>query len=210
MDMEVLIQNAIAELQRFFTILNNHYFNNELERPIITIQTDTTTGAYGWITVSKVWNREDEEQYREINLCAEYLNRNPEEVIATLLHEMCHLYNIQNEIKDTSRSGTYHNTKFKKTAETRGLHVEKCEKYGHCITTPTFGLLQLLDENKLNNDCFKLNRLKVNRSGKKPTGEGRKSSWKYVCPCCNLIVRASKDITRKLLCIDCEEMLIES
>ena len=210
MDMEVIIQTAIAELQRFFTILNKHYFNDELERPIITIQTDTTAGAYGWITVSKVWNRGEEEQYREINLCAEYLNRNPEEVIATLLHEMCHLYNLQNDIQDTSRSGTYHNAKFKKTAETRGLYVQKCEKYGHCITSPTFGMLQLLDEHNLNNDCFKLNRLKVNRNGKKPTGESRKSSRKYVCPSCSLIVRAYKDITGKLLCIDCKEIFIES
>jgi len=210
MNIEVTIQSAIAELQRFFTLLNMRYFNNELERPVVTIQTDTTAGAYGWITVGKVWSRENEEWFREINLCAEYLNRSPDLVIATLLHEMCHLYNIQREIQDTSRGGTYHNMKFKRTAEIRGLQVGKCEKYGYCVTTPTPELTQFLNDNNLQVDCFRLNRLKTQRNGKKPTGESRQSTRKYACPCCGLIVRASKDIGGKLLCIDCEEVFVES
>jgi len=210
MNIEITMQGVIAELQRFFTLLNEKYFSGELERPIITIQKDTTSGAYGWITVQRVWSSEDDKWFREINLCAEYLNRTPDLVIATLLHEMCHLYNLQNEIQDTSRSGTYHNTKFKKVAEPRGLQVNKCEKYGYCITTPTQELIDFLSENNLNADYFKLNRIKTHRSGKIPTGQTRQSTRKYTCPSCELIIRASKDITGKLLCIDCEEVLLES
>jgi predicted RNA-binding Zn-ribbon protein involved in translation (DUF1610 family) len=33
---------------------------------------------------------------------------------------------------------------------------------------------------------------------------------KYTCPACGLIIRASKDVTGKLLCIDCGEVLIEN
>ena len=37
---------------------------------------------------------------------------------------------FKNGVQDTSRSGTYHNKKFKETAEAHGLTVEKGEKYG--------------------------------------------------------------------------------
>lgn len=43
---------------------------------------------------------------------------------------MVHLQNLQDGVQDTSRSGTYHNKKFKETAEAHGLTVEKGEKYG--------------------------------------------------------------------------------
>ena len=48
---------------------------------------------------------------------------------------MVHLKNLQDGVQDTSRSGTYHNKKFKKAAETTGaLTVEKGSKYGWHIT----------------------------------------------------------------------------
>jgi hypothetical protein len=86
---EITLQSAIDELQRMFRLLNKEYFGGELERPVIAILTDTTSGAYGWISVNKVWSTKDNAWFREINLCAEYLNRPPELVVTTLMHEMC-------------------------------------------------------------------------------------------------------------------------
>ena len=217
----VTIQSAIDELQRNFKLLNDTYFNGKLERPVITILTDVTSGAYGWITPSKVWSSKDQKFYREINLCAEYLNRDTELVITTLLHEMCHLYNIQNEIQDTSRAGTYHNTKFKDVAERSGLLVEKSEKYGYCITKPSQELKELV-KSKVRSGCFKLERMKTYRDGtpkktttgedgkEKTTSRTKQSMRKYACPVCGLIVRASKDVRGKLMCVDCNEIFIES
>jgi len=48
---------------------------------------------------------------------------------------MVHLKNLQDNIQDTSRSGKYHNKRFKDTAEQYGLVVEKSEKYGWCRTS---------------------------------------------------------------------------
>ena len=217
----VTIQSAIDELQRNFKLLNGVFFNNELERPVITILADSTSGAYGWISVNKVWSTKDQQFYREINLCAEYLNRPPELVITTLLHEMCHLYNIQNGVQDTSRGGTYHNGKFKETAERCGLIVSKSEKYGFCITTPSPELTELV-KSKTRAGCFKLERMKTYRDGtpkttttgkdgrEKTTTRTKQSTRKYSCPVCGLIVRASKDISGKVLCVDCDEFLIEN
>ena len=221
MNGQITIQSAIDELQRNFKMLNEVYFSGELERPVITILTDSTSGAYGWITVQKVWSSKDKKWFREINICAEYLNRAPELIITTLLHEMVHLYNIQNGVQDCSRGGTYHNGKFKETAERSGLLVEKSDKYGFCITRPSQELTELVKA-KVRAGCFKLERMKTYRDGTPKTtttGEDgrektvtrtKQSMRKYNCPVCNLIVRASKDVSGKLLCVDCNEIFVES
>lgn len=218
---KITIQSAIDELQRMFKLLNMIYFSDELERPVITILTDQTTGSYGWISVNKVWSSKDDSYFREINLCAEYLNREPELVITTLMHEMCHLYNIQKGIQDTSRSGTYHNSQFKETAESRGLTVQKDPKYGYCITTPTSDFTALVQEH-CRTGCFKLERAKTYRDGtpkvtrigadgkEKNVNRSNQSSRKYRCPGCGLIIRSTKDVSGKLMCLDCKDIFIES
>jgi general stress protein 26 len=221
MNGKVTIQSAIDELQRNFKKLNEKYFNDELERPVITILSDSTNGAYGWISVNKVWSSKDNQWYREINLCAEYLNRDPELVITTLLHEMVHLWNIQNGIQDTSRAGTYHNAKFKETAEKCDLIVEKSAQYGYCITKPTDIVTEYV-KNNTRAGCFKLERIKTYKNGtpkttttgsdgkEKTTSRTKQSMRKYHCPSCRLSIRASKDITGKLICVDCNEIFIEN
>jgi hypothetical protein len=144
---QITIFSAIDELQRQFKKLNEIYFDSKLEKPVITILTDSVGGAYGWISVNRVWSSKDKKYFREINMCAEYLNRPAELVITTLLHEMTHLYNIQQNIQDTSRNGTYHNAKFKEIAEKVDLIVEKSETYGYCITKPTEKLTEYVKEN---------------------------------------------------------------
>jgi hypothetical protein len=205
LNIELSIKPAIEELQRMFELLNDKYFKGELEIPIITLHTDTTSGAYGWITVNKVWSNKQGTWFREINLCAEHLHRDAVLIVATLLHEMCHLYNILHEIKDCSRGGKYHNVKFKKTAEEHGLMVEKTEKYGYSTTTPTQELKRFVVEN-VRGECFELERIKTGRRGK--SGGVKQSTRKYSCPVCSLIMRASKDVTGKLMCIDCNAVFI--
>jgi hypothetical protein len=207
MSKDLSIKPAIEELQRVFGLLNKQYFSGELERPVITLHTDITPGSYGWITVNRVWSSKDGEWFREINLCAEHLHRDTELLISTLLHEMCHLHNIQHGIQDTSRGGRYHNTKFKTTAEKYGLLVEKCEKYGYCITKPTPELITFVSEN-VRGECFELERVKTNKRGK--SGGTKQSMRKYNCPVCGLIVRASKDVAGMIKCIPCDEAFIES
>ena len=64
------------------------------------------------------------EQLTEIMISGEGLRRTAREVLATLLHEAAHALAHARGIKDTSRQGRYHNTKFKKCAEEVGLAVE--------------------------------------------------------------------------------------
>ena len=134
---------------------------------------------------------------------------------------MCHLHNIQNGVQDTSRGGTYHNAKFKAVAEQCGLIVDKNEKYGYCVTTPSPELTELVKE-KVRAGCFKLERIKTYRDGspkttttgedgkEKTTSRTKQSTKKYRCPSCGLIVRASKDISGRVLCIGCESVFVEN
>lgn len=132
---EVSLKPVIAELEDLFSKFNARFFADKLEKPVITVSPDHTRGAYGWCTGWKAWKAGEDDGHYEINLCAEYLNRPFEETCGTLLHEMVHLQNLQDGVQDTSRSGLYHNKKFRETAEAHGLTVEKGEKYGWHKTT---------------------------------------------------------------------------
>ena len=76
-------------LEKMYRQLNADKFNNELEEPVITIQ--STPRAYGHVTCGKVWKSKDSERY-ELNIGAGTLDRPIENVVSTLLHEMVHRY----------------------------------------------------------------------------------------------------------------------
>ena len=77
------------------------------------------------------------EQLTEIMISGEGLRRTAREVLATLLHEAAHALAHARGIKDTSRQGRYHNTKFKACAEEVGLAVEHDDNFGWSVTTLT-------------------------------------------------------------------------
>lgn len=128
------ISEIVKKTEEMFDLFNEHFYNRELTRPAITVSPDGGRGAYGWCSISEIWNASGK-KYREINLCAEYLDRPIFELAATLLHEMAHLYNLVHDIQDVSNNGYYHNMKFKATAEAHGLHIKKHQKYGWTVTT---------------------------------------------------------------------------
>lgn len=64
---------------------------------------------------------------------AEHLNRNPADIVETLLHESAHALNFARGIKDCSRN-QYHNRRFKEAAEEVGLLVEQVPHYGFALT----------------------------------------------------------------------------
>lgn len=144
------LKPVISELESLFSTFNKAFFEGKLEQPVITVSPDNTRGAYGWCTGWKAWQDGTKEGgFYEINLCAEYLNRPFEETCCTLIHEMVHLWNLQEGVQDTSRSGTYHNKNFKIAAEAHGLIVEKTAKYGFSTTTlapATLNFIQAMEK----------------------------------------------------------------
>ncbi len=186
----------IKQLESLFSKLNDKFFEGKLETPVITIAPDTCR-AYGWFTTFRAWKETDNKEsegYYEINVTCDYLNRTPVEIATTLLHEMVHLYCEMNGIKDTSRSGNYHNKNYKKAAEDHGLIVTKVEKSGFSQTEPTTETAEYLDSLNLKFDLYR------------PTPEKeqvikKSSTRKYVCPHCGSIIRATKPV--RVICADC-------
>lgn len=70
----------------------------------------------------------------EVVVVAEHLNRSPEAITETLLHEAAHAMNFARGIRDCSAS-QYHNANFRAAAEEIGLHVERAPHYGYALTT---------------------------------------------------------------------------
>lgn len=201
------IKPMIEVLEKLFTVLNKKFYQSELEQPVITIQKDSTKGAYGWCTSWRTWKeskddiKENEKGFYEINICADYLYKDFVEVAETLLHEMAHLYNAMNKVKDTSRNGYFHNKKYKETAEAHGLIVSENSKYGWSDTKLNETALKAV-ENFKQNENFKIFRYEP----KKARTAKKSNSIKYICPCCNAIVRATKEVSIK--CADCDEYFI--
>ena len=93
------ISEIVRKTEEMFDLFNQHFYEGELNRPAITVSPDGGRGAYGWCSINEIWNASGE-KYREINLCAEYLDRPIFELAATLLHELAihynQMYGIQN------------------------------------------------------------------------------------------------------------------
>lgn len=211
----VRMSRTAGYLEKIFRALNRDYFQEMLEEPIITIQ--STPRAYGHVTVAKAWRRKDDWRH-ELNLGAETLDRPIENVVATMVHEMVHLYNLAQEVQDCSRNGTYHNRKFKAEAEKRDLIVQHHAVYGWTITEPSDALVEYI----INQGWSEVAMVR-GKGWKPPPSTGDKagdsveggtppkpkksSTRKLACPKCGQSVRATRAVY--ILCGDCLERMVE-
>ena len=199
-----------------FNELNNDFFDGVLPTPIITISPSST--SYAHYTPFNAWDCGDDKR-REINIASGTLNRPLESICASLLHEMCHMYNdCILKISDVSRNGTYHNKYFKQACEEHGLICSRSEKYGFSRTEPADELISWL----LNHDVFREIEMCRNEYGYTAMGTGAhnsdggltitkkgttSNSRRYLCPCCHTIVRATRSVN--IICGDCLQPMIE-
>ena len=205
---ELTTYNRVAGyLNKIFDLLNEEFFESELSRPTITIQ--STPRAYGHFTLSNQTWVSKLGGTHEINIGAGTLSRDILDICATMLHEMCHYYNYENGIQDCSRGNTYHNKRFKACAEAHGLQVQHSDKYGWSHTTPTEALLDFVIKNELRDILINRNEYSgvpitgtgTHSGGTAPTGPKPSSSRKYICPCCGTSVRATRAVN--IACLDC-------
>ena len=202
-------------LEKIFRALNAKYFGGQLEESIITIQ--STPRAYGHVTVAKAWHKGTTTRH-ELNIGAGTLDRPIENVVATMLHECVHLWNIQNGVNDCSRGGAYHNKKFRDAATTRDLQISYDKRIGWSITQPTDALCEfILDQGWTD---IQMNRIECSftprgaGSGNMAGGEAGTAPTtnshhrKYVCPCCGNSVRATKKV--RIMCVDCGRQMVQA
>lgn len=197
-------------LEKMFRALNIRYFNGQLEEPIITIQ--STPCAYGHVTVGKSW-RKGQEHRHELNIGAGTLDRPIENVTAMLLHEMVHLWNLQNSVQDCSRGGAYHNKRFRDAATARDLSISHDKRIGWSITEPTPALCDFIISEGWAD--ISMNRIEWSYT---PRGAANGAATgttpptkpihtrKYICLCCHASVRATKTVN--IMCMDCNTQML--
>lgn len=196
-----MISEYTAFLEKAFDILNNHYFEGKLPKPVITIQ--SSPKAYGHFTTQRIW-KDKENSYFEINIGAEYLDRPIENILATLLHEQIHLYSSEVGLATVSHNNRYHNKLFKAEAEKRDLHISYAKYIGYSVTQPTEKFVETLKQyGLLDMDIKHCRGGGMDNGGIKPTITKKPSSTrKYICPCCGQRVRATKEVY--ILCGYCQ------
>lgn len=209
------MSRTLGQLEKLYRMINADLFNGELQPVTITVQ--STPRAFGHIVLGDAWSIKGEGSM-ELNLGAGTLDRPIEEVVATLVHECCHLLNFQNNIGDCSNHGVYHNKFFKASAEAHGLIVTRSEKYGWSHTAPGDDLLIWCLENDIPDIMMNRNEYhgiriaggeKSANGGAHPTRTTKPSSTrKLICPCCGQSVRATKAVN--ILCGDCMIKMVET
>lgn len=208
--MEANIKVAISELHRLFYVLNKKFFDNCLPEPSILIQSNgKRKSVMGWCTRDQIWrDKENKVKKYELSVSAEFLNFPLEELVDTLLHEMTHLYCRIKDIQECSRSGSYHNKKFKEEAEKRGMEVTKSPKVGFGFTKLKPEVVEMVPSLGINQEAFKIARYsRIRVSEEEQEGEeseegaeeeGDTHIRKYICPneTCpdKTMVRASKEV----------------
>lgn len=176
------IAPAIRELERFFSVFNRKLYDGKLPKPVITIQTTGRRRALGWFCAN-IW-RAKEGEVPEINITAEELGRDVEDILETLLHEMVHLDNWTQGISDCSVQ-QYHNKRFKVACDKIGLNCERT-KHGWSLTSLTPALKALIRAAKPQSAAFKMFRLSF-LPGAKAASQGTRLK-KWSCGCTNVRV----------------------
>lgn len=207
------MSRAVGQLEKMFNTLNTDFYGGALPCPIITVQ--SSPRAWGHCTRAKIWRRKGETTY-EMNISAELLDKEIEEILDTMLHEMIHLYCRQENIQECSRGGMYHNGKFKELAEKCLLVCERQGQYGWNTVGKNN---DRLIEYALSKDWTEImigrgftmsisdggrNGIEgaLSNGGKGSTGGKVPSSTrKYQCPHCKNSVRATKEVN--IICGDC-------
>lgn len=192
---------VINELHKAFNCLNKEFYNNSLPQVIITIQSKGKRDALGWFTVGKVWDDGTQDMH-EINISAEYADRDFMDIMRTLHHEMIHLFCAENNIKDTSRGGSYHNKNFKAVSENHGFYYPDDafdKKYGWTFSQLTDETKEKIESFDIDKSVFSLKRADMSENN---DGTKKKSNIiKWQCPCGN-IIRSSKE-GLNIICGDC-------
>ena len=195
-----------TNLDNAFRYFNEKLFENKLPDAIITM--NRKKGTKGYFSFQKFSYRDRKESVSEISLNPdEFLERTDIEILSTLAHEMCHLW--QYCFADPARKG-YHDKVFARKMYEIGLQTSSTgepdgkptgQRMTHYIIRG--GKFEKVAQGfLLSNDKLLLESLKEEEKEKK---ERKKNRYKFVCPDCGMAAWAAG--SAKLACGDCKTLL---
>lgn len=173
-------------LEELYNKINYNLMGGKLPLANVTIQSlRKSNQGYGVLEKGGIYC---------INIYKEDLFASEREVYCKFLHETVHLYCRVHDIKDTSRDGRYHNSRFKEIAERYGLILVKDKKNGHIVIDIKD---EVIDQIGFKNLRKKLNVALEKESNQKNEGKIQKK-FTFECPVCKR--KATAPSTMKLIC----------
>lgn len=196
----------IQILENCFSLFNEYLFGNELPLCIVTLQRSKKSRGYFHASIFE--NRADEkETCHEIAMNPAHFNRSIKEILSTLVHEMCHLW--QQEFGEKKSLKSYHNKEWAEKMESIGLMAssdgtESGKKTGQNMTHYIIdgGRFEGLFDHKTFRDIDIKWQSRVPVQGIK-NKSAKTSKNKFTCPNCQQNAWAKE--TAKIICGDCDE-----
>ena len=219
MESKILIkptEKQYTALQQAFDYFNEKLFKDSLPQVMLTLNRERNTFGY---YVPSIWTDDNGvEQWGEIALNPDYIlkdgERTDKEVYATLVHEMCHLWQ---EYDGSAPRRCYHNKDFAEKMERVGLITSSDgtpdgkrtgQRVTHYIVEGgpfDMAFQEMPDELLI--PCHTLFALKG--ESKKKIKKARAKSVTYFCPKCGATVKGKEDTN--VICGDCmEKMLVKT
>lgn len=205
-------QEQYVCLQKVFDYFNKELFKDSLPQVILTLNRQRNT--YGYFCPS-VWTATGKETIPEIALNPDYMEheaekRTDKDVFATLVHEMCHLWQ---EYDGSAPRRCYHNKDFAMKMEYVGLFTTNDgtfqgkrtgQKMSHLIIEG--GAYEQAYEkmsNSLKLPCHTL--FKLTPEKKKKAMKKKEEKHMYTCPVCDSQVKGKKGLN--IICGDCRVLM---
>lgn len=206
---DTITTKAYMSLSKAYDYFNKELFDGRLPECIITLQRKPKMNGYFWS--EKYASRTKEETFTdEIALNPTQFSRSEKEILATLVHEMCHLWQQHFGLRKP-RAG-YHNKEWAETMLALGLQpTDDGTKEGR-MTGQKIGTL-IVSGDLFDVFCTKL--LTENtviewadHPVAEPEKKKRNTRHKYLCPSCGAAVWAKPAL--KITCDDCKEHYVDT
>jgi len=130
------MRRLVAALENAWAAIRQHHA--EIPEVVVLIGTGLERGGVlrklGHFAARR-WRLAGGGERSEILVAGEGLDRGPDAVLATLLHEAAHALAFTRGIRDTSQGGRYHNRRFAAVAAELGLQAAILRPYGLAATT---------------------------------------------------------------------------
>lgn len=194
---------AINELYRLYNFFLD-YFDPEQAvkdaKVFFTIQSRHGKKVLGHFA-PEAW-QDGENVYHEINIAAERLNRSPQDICETLLHECVHLHNQILGQPDCNAS-QHHNKHFKNRCKDWGLKASIMPGRGFALTELTEEGIEAVAAANVNAEAFKINRvehLKEKKENPYITIQLKKELWlDYLTEASEKKEKKIKDLVQEIL-----------
>ncbi|WP_033159712.1 SprT-like domain-containing protein [Mycoplasmoides alvi] len=188
-----VLENFYCCMSRCIDYLNEYVFDGLFNEIVFVIQGErsTSVNSLGVFWANK-WKINDKKSH-ELSITSEAITwQDPKKILNTLTHELIHYKAFVMDIKDTNKSGKFHNKEFKKLGEEIGAIFDlKDPKIGYSDFKASPELDKIfencINESGLNKILGEYTRIK------KPSEKSIKKFFKYMCPGCNISIKAPLD-----------------